>query len=194
KGEQWQRALALLSEMWEAKLDPNVVSYSAGISACEKGEQWQRALALLSEMWEVKLEPDSATSLRPALLRCRCSARCGNAMWRRTTSVTMCAPPRMRGRLAMRQDFQAIMGSVFRVFACLAKLCACGNLFGNHCDYVGGHPNCEFARLQSRRKLLRTTLHGSALVGFSGEISICRERGRERERERRAVKAGHAAA
>ncbi|CAK0809448.1 unnamed protein product [Prorocentrum cordatum] len=58
KGEQWQRALALLSEMWEAKLEPNVISYSAGISACEKGEQWQRALALLSEMWEAKLEPD----------------------------------------------------------------------------------------------------------------------------------------
>ncbi|CAK0809442.1 unnamed protein product [Prorocentrum cordatum] len=44
--------------MWEAKLEPDVISYSAGISACEKGEQWQRALALLSEMWEAKLEPN----------------------------------------------------------------------------------------------------------------------------------------
>ncbi|CAK0836621.1 unnamed protein product, partial [Prorocentrum cordatum] len=35
-----------------------LVSYSAGISACEQGEQWQRALALLSEMREVKLEPN----------------------------------------------------------------------------------------------------------------------------------------
>eukprot|EP00959_Pyramimonas_sp_CCMP1952_P393744 8250546-Pyramimonas_sp.AAC.1 len=35
-----------------------LVSYSAGISACEKSEQWQRALALLSAMWEVKLEPN----------------------------------------------------------------------------------------------------------------------------------------
>ena len=35
-----------------------LVSYNAGISACEKGEQWQRALALLSEMWEAKLEPN----------------------------------------------------------------------------------------------------------------------------------------
>ena len=34
------------------------VSYSAGVSACEKGEQWQRALALLGEMWEAKLEPN----------------------------------------------------------------------------------------------------------------------------------------
>ena len=36
KGEQWQRALALLSEMLEAKLEPNVMSYNVGISACEK--------------------------------------------------------------------------------------------------------------------------------------------------------------
>ncbi|CAK0790320.1 unnamed protein product [Prorocentrum cordatum] len=36
--------------MREAKLEPNVISYNAGTSACAKGEQWQRALALLSEM------------------------------------------------------------------------------------------------------------------------------------------------
>ncbi|CAK0892545.1 unnamed protein product [Prorocentrum cordatum] len=56
KGEQWQRALALLAEMWEATLERNVISYSAGITACEKGEQWQRALALLSEMREAMFE------------------------------------------------------------------------------------------------------------------------------------------
>ncbi|CAK0905544.1 unnamed protein product, partial [Prorocentrum cordatum] len=33
------------------------ISYSAGISACEKGAQWQRALALLSEMGKARLEP-----------------------------------------------------------------------------------------------------------------------------------------
>ncbi|CAK0875226.1 unnamed protein product, partial [Prorocentrum cordatum] len=48
KGEQWQRAFALLNEMQEAKLKPNVISFNAGISACAKGEQWHRALALLS--------------------------------------------------------------------------------------------------------------------------------------------------
>ncbi|CAK0903291.1 unnamed protein product [Prorocentrum cordatum] len=58
KGEQWQRALALLSEIWEVKLEPDVISYSAGISACKKGKQWQWALALLSEMREAKLEPN----------------------------------------------------------------------------------------------------------------------------------------
>ena len=71
KGEQWQRALALLSEMWEAKLEPDVISYSAGISACEKGEQWQRALALLSEMWEAKLEPDVICTIIPGAARAR---------------------------------------------------------------------------------------------------------------------------
>ncbi|CAK0843496.1 unnamed protein product [Prorocentrum cordatum] len=35
-----------------------LVSYAAGISACEKGDQWQRAGALLSEMREAQLEPD----------------------------------------------------------------------------------------------------------------------------------------
>ena len=49
---------SLFSEMWEAKLEPSVISYSAGISACEKGEQWQRALSLLDEMREAKLEPE----------------------------------------------------------------------------------------------------------------------------------------
>ncbi|CAK0835586.1 unnamed protein product [Prorocentrum cordatum] len=57
KGEQWQRALALLSEMRDAKLEPTV-SYNAGISACEKGEQWQRALSLLGDMLEAKLDPN----------------------------------------------------------------------------------------------------------------------------------------
>ena len=39
KGKQWQRALALLSEMREAKLEPNVITYSSCIVACEKGGQ-----------------------------------------------------------------------------------------------------------------------------------------------------------
>ncbi|CAK0839814.1 unnamed protein product [Prorocentrum cordatum] len=55
---QWQPALARLSELWEAKLDPEVISLSAGISACEKDGQWQLALALLCEMWEAKLVSD----------------------------------------------------------------------------------------------------------------------------------------
>ena len=44
-----------------------LVSYNAGISACEKCEQWQRALALLSEMREAKLEPDVISTTVGAL-------------------------------------------------------------------------------------------------------------------------------
>ncbi|CAK0840714.1 unnamed protein product [Prorocentrum cordatum] len=44
--------------MRAASLEPDVISYNSGISACEKGEQWQCALSLLGEMWSIKLEPD----------------------------------------------------------------------------------------------------------------------------------------
>ncbi|CAK0875029.1 unnamed protein product [Prorocentrum cordatum] len=104
KGMQWRRALALHSEMLQAKLDSHVVSCNAVISACEKGEQWQWALALLSEMWEAKLEPDSATAPRSARARkvgsgrglCRCSARCGRRSSIQTSSATALASARAR--------------------------------------------------------------------------------------------------
>ncbi|CAK0878225.1 unnamed protein product [Prorocentrum cordatum] len=76
KGEQWQMALSLLREMWEAKLEPTVIGYSAGINACQKGEQWQRALALLGEMREAKLEP-GVTVYSAEIRACE---RCGQ--WR----------------------------------------------------------------------------------------------------------------
>lgn len=38
KGVQWEVALKLLQEMVHEVLMPNVVSYSAVITACEKGE------------------------------------------------------------------------------------------------------------------------------------------------------------
>ncbi|CAK0849344.1 unnamed protein product [Prorocentrum cordatum] len=58
KGNQWQWALSLFSDMWKTKLESDVVSYGAGIKACEAGQQWQLAIFLLSEMLEAKLEPD----------------------------------------------------------------------------------------------------------------------------------------
>ncbi|CAK0854342.1 unnamed protein product, partial [Prorocentrum cordatum] len=93
KSEQWQRALALLDDMWKAKVQPNAFSYSAGISACEKGAQWQRAVALLSEAWQVKLEANSATALGSARAKnvgsgsgpWNCSARRGRSSWSSTT-------------------------------------------------------------------------------------------------------------
>ncbi|CAK0897889.1 unnamed protein product [Prorocentrum cordatum] len=65
KTEQWQRALALLSEMWEAKLEPDVISFNAGISACEKARAGRASSG--SGLW-------------------RCSARCGRRSWSPTSS------------------------------------------------------------------------------------------------------------
>ncbi|CAK0909579.1 unnamed protein product [Prorocentrum cordatum] len=58
-GRGRDRALALLSGMWEAKLEP--ISYSEEMDvagACGEGERWQRALSLLSEIGGATLEPD----------------------------------------------------------------------------------------------------------------------------------------
>eukprot|EP00959_Pyramimonas_sp_CCMP1952_P150396 3147445-Pyramimonas_sp.AAC.1 len=55
--------------MQEAKLDPAVISYNAGISACEKSGQWQRALALFGEMCKAKLEPTVIYPLMPRTAR-----------------------------------------------------------------------------------------------------------------------------
>ena len=52
KGEQWQRALALLSEMWEAQLEPYVISYSAGTSACERRLAVVKCVVVAGRVWE----------------------------------------------------------------------------------------------------------------------------------------------
>ena len=39
-------------------VEPDVISFSAAISACEKGGQWERALSLLEEMGRRGVEPD----------------------------------------------------------------------------------------------------------------------------------------
>ena len=36
KGSQWQLAMGLLSVMQTTKLEPDVISYNAAISACEE--------------------------------------------------------------------------------------------------------------------------------------------------------------
>ena len=50
EGKLPERALELLAEMQGRGLDPNVITFSAAISACEKGQQPERALELLAEM------------------------------------------------------------------------------------------------------------------------------------------------
>ena len=50
--------MPLRADVVDAVHGSALVSYNAGICACEKGRQWQQALALLSKMRETKLEPD----------------------------------------------------------------------------------------------------------------------------------------
>ncbi|CAK0846814.1 unnamed protein product [Prorocentrum cordatum] len=45
--------------MCEANLEPDVFSYSAGISACKNCGQWQRALSLFDDMCEARVERDA---------------------------------------------------------------------------------------------------------------------------------------
>ncbi|CAK0898954.1 unnamed protein product [Prorocentrum cordatum] len=74
------RCRRFFSELRDAKSEPRAISYSAGISACDKGEQWQRVRALLSEMREVELEPTvSATVLGSTRAR---RASDGSGHWR----------------------------------------------------------------------------------------------------------------
>ena len=48
----------VLAEMRARGIEPNVISYNAAISACEKGSQWERALELLGEMRTRGVEPN----------------------------------------------------------------------------------------------------------------------------------------
>ncbi|CAE7034700.1 unnamed protein product [Symbiodinium sp. CCMP2592] len=57
KGRQWEMVLWLLATMPSLRLEPDVVSYSAAISACEHG-QWTMALQLVDEMVDAELVGD----------------------------------------------------------------------------------------------------------------------------------------
>ena len=46
----------LLDTMRSAEVAPNVVAYSALLSACENRKAWQAALALLQEAWDSELQ------------------------------------------------------------------------------------------------------------------------------------------
>ena len=58
-----REALALVAEMREtADVDgPDIYSYNAAISACEKGKQWESALELLGAMGAAGCAPTEMT-------------------------------------------------------------------------------------------------------------------------------------
>eukprot|EP00966_Prymnesium_polylepis_P201568 4670544-Prymnesium_polylepis.1 len=47
--------------MRSARIEPNVITYNAAISACESGGQWERALRLLVDMRQARVKPDVIT-------------------------------------------------------------------------------------------------------------------------------------
>ena len=49
-GSHSENALGLVEEVQQKGLEPDVITYSAAISACEKGQQWQCALRLLESV------------------------------------------------------------------------------------------------------------------------------------------------
>ena len=56
--QMWQQALKLFEAMPQAKVLPDVISFNAGISACEKGGHWQEALKLLEAMPAANVQAD----------------------------------------------------------------------------------------------------------------------------------------
>ena len=76
KASQWQAAIILLQGMihgrqgeTEQKIAPNVFSFNAAISACEKAAKWPFSLCLLEKMVEIRLQMD-VISLNAAISSC----------------------------------------------------------------------------------------------------------------------------
>ena len=44
--------------MPEAQINPNVISYNAAISACQKRGEWQQAVSLFRAMPQARITPD----------------------------------------------------------------------------------------------------------------------------------------
>ena len=55
--------------MGRALIEPNTVTYSSAISACEKDANWQRALHLLTPMGRTAIEPNTIT-YNSAIIAC----------------------------------------------------------------------------------------------------------------------------
>ena len=58
-GVQWQKAAEVFEEMQTQGCTPDVVTYTALISAYEKGGQWRRALAAFEQMRAQRCKPDA---------------------------------------------------------------------------------------------------------------------------------------
>lgn len=59
--KEWERALGILDEMESKEMKPDIISYDAGISACEKACEWEQAIVLLQDLNTKKLQPTIVT-------------------------------------------------------------------------------------------------------------------------------------
>ena len=58
-GGQWQKASEMFQQMQQQGLTPDVVTYTAVISAYEKGGQWRLALSAYEQMRDRGCRPDA---------------------------------------------------------------------------------------------------------------------------------------
>lgn len=58
KGGQWNRALAVFTQMRDAGVSPDEISFTAALSACRWGKYWQGALLVLYKMRDAGISPD----------------------------------------------------------------------------------------------------------------------------------------
>ena len=75
------KALQLSDEMQQQGLQPNVITYSAVVSACGKCEIPERALQLFDEMQQQGLEPNViiyTAVIGAGRLTCSSSSSCGS--------------------------------------------------------------------------------------------------------------------
>ena len=78
----------ILPEMQHRQLEPDVMSFNAACSACEKRQQWQQSLGMLSEMEYQHLEPN-VISFNAAISACEK----GN-QWQQALGMLLSKPPR----------------------------------------------------------------------------------------------------
>ena len=69
---RWNEALALLDEMRHTGTVPDVITYNAAISACEKDQQHQQALHLLRAMQRHAIRGWPQWRLESKLQECVC--------------------------------------------------------------------------------------------------------------------------
>jgi pentatricopeptide repeat protein len=73
--KQWAKALAVLTEMRQLSIEPDVLCFTALINVCDKAKQPEEALELFDTMQVEGVEPDwwrtTRSSAHAAMRRCR---------------------------------------------------------------------------------------------------------------------------